>query len=105
MMNDLESALFVFNKNDNKTFNQIYWQSVRAESELELARIDLLKAKRNTDRIDTIIQSFKAIRSAMEDYKNKYTQLIQRFYEDRIEYEKKIAELQNEINILKFDEL
>lgn len=104
-MNDLESMLYVLNREEYKKFRALYWQSVQAESELELVKIDLIKKGRNTDKIDSIIQSFRSMRIEAEQYRTKYTNLIEQKYADRIKYEQTISELTTELEIIKFEEL
>ena len=105
MMSDIESMLFVMDKLSEQRFKELFWQSVTIEQELLDRQYELMKANKPTDKIDNVLNVFYSLRNELNQYRTAYTQISQRKYEDRIKYEKQIADLQNEINILKFDEL
>lgn len=98
-LNDTESIKHIHNKLDLKRMFEIEKRAVIAETELEAVYIKQVTGKQDTAKIRSIITSFNELRWEMNRYRAMYLNELDIRLSDRETYEKRITELERQINI------
>ena len=98
-LSDTESIKHIQNKLDLKRMFEIEKRAVIAETELEAVYIKQVTGKQDTAKIRSIIESFNELRWEMNRYRAMYLNELDIRLSDKERYEKRITELEIQINI------